>query len=75
MQTNLTELDRRHTGGTQVLLLWERATGEITVTVESDGRRRLEVPVAPHDARQAFWHPYAYAAAVGIDPTATSSTG
>jgi hypothetical protein len=67
MGTNPTELDRRHTGGTQVVLRWDRPTGELTVTViEPDRREPLEVPVAPHEALRAFWHPYAYAAAVGI---------
>jgi hypothetical protein len=67
MKINPTELDRRHTGATQIALLWDRPTGDLTITVTEPGRREtLEVPVAPHDALRAFWHPYAYAAPLGI---------
>ena len=57
------ELDHRAGDGIQVTLLWHPDTDTITVQVfdESLGET-FEVEVPKNRARDAFLHPYAYAA-------------
>ena len=57
------ELAVRESDGIHVLLLWHPNEDAITVTVE-DARigDRLQLPVAPDHALEAFYHPFAYAA-------------
>lgn len=58
------ELDARCGDGLDIRLLWDPADGAVTVTVADARTEELFViPVAPGDARHAFAHPFAYAAA------------
>ena len=57
------ELAARETDGIHVLLLWLPRENAITVSVEDDRRGdRFQLAVAPHQALDAFYHPFAYAA-------------
>jgi hypothetical protein len=62
------ELDHRSNCGIDVHLLWDQANDRVMVTV-SDAKtgEAFEIPVAHHEARGAFHHPYARAAFHGID--------
>ncbi|HTX13355.1 MAG TPA: hypothetical protein VME22_32355 [Solirubrobacteraceae bacterium] len=56
------ELDRRHSDGIEVRLLWNSHTDEVSVAVEDERSGEafvLDVPGC--DALEAFTHPYAYA--------------
>ena len=57
------ELAARESDGIHVVLLWHPAVNGVSVSVE-DARfgDRLEFPVAPDRALDAFYHPYAYPA-------------
>jgi hypothetical protein len=57
------ELAARENDGIYVLLLWQPQEDAVTVSVE-DGRRgdRFQLAVAPDQALDAFYHPFAYAA-------------
>ena len=61
------ELDRRENDGIAVSLLWRKAGNVVSVAV-SDERTGTEFElVVPADrARDAFHHPYAYAAGSGL---------
>jgi hypothetical protein len=67
----LRELDRRRGDGIEVRLLWNEATGSVTVAV-SDARTgdAFAFEVDGADALDAFHHPYAHAAARGIPTSA-----
>ena len=57
------ELARRRSGTLEILLLWHPASGGVELAVRdraTDASFHLEV--APIDAIDAFYHPYAYAA-------------
>ena len=57
------ELAARESDGIYVLLLWHPREDAITVSVEDDRRGdRFELAVAPDQALDAFYHPFAYAA-------------
>jgi hypothetical protein len=62
------ELDHRFNDGIDVHLLWDQANDRLMVAV-SDAKtgQAFEIPVAHHDAHDAFHHPYAHAAFQGID--------
>lgn len=62
------ELDHRFNDGIDVHLLWDQANDRVMVAV-SDAKtgEAFEIPVAHREARDAFHHPYAYAAFQGID--------
>jgi hypothetical protein len=66
-----TELAHRAGDGIEVLLLWDRSDGRLTVVVD-DVRTGGSFEVVARDGRQAldaFYHPFAYAAARGLaDP-------
>jgi hypothetical protein len=68
------ELDHRESDGIEVSLLWSRADGSLTVAV-ADARtaERFELPVGPEQARDAFQHPFAYAAFGGLLPEGPAS--
>jgi hypothetical protein len=55
------ELDRRSGNGIDVTLLWSSRSGRVIVAVE-DARtsESFHITVDPHDALDAFNHPYAY---------------
>jgi hypothetical protein len=57
------ELAARDSDGISVLLLWHPLEDTVTVSVE-DGRRGdcFQLAVAPEEALDAFYHPFAYAA-------------
>jgi hypothetical protein len=59
------ELDRRRNDGIEVTLSWKPGTNSVLVSVidEREGDS-FQVEVGPEDAMDAFYHPYAYAAAV-----------
>jgi hypothetical protein len=57
------ELAARESDGIYVLLLWHPRADAVTVSVEDDRRGdRFELAVAPDQALDAFYHPFAYAA-------------
>ena len=57
------ELAARENDGIHVLLLWHPREDAITVSVEDDRRGdRFQLVVAPDQALDAFYHPFAYAA-------------
>lgn len=57
------ELDYRESDGIEVSLLWNRHDDTLAVIV-SDTRDDIhfEIRVSPYEARDAFAHPFAYAA-------------
>jgi hypothetical protein len=67
MDKDTAELACRRGAGIEVMLLWHRTSGELTVSVtdETSGAS-FELPVAADEALAAFHHPYAYAAAHGL---------
>jgi hypothetical protein len=66
-----TELAHRAGDGIEVLLLWDRGDGQLKVVVD-DLRNGRSFELVAGDGRQAldaFYHPFAYAAARGLaDP-------
>jgi hypothetical protein len=58
----LRELDHRRNDGIDVRLLWDPADDRVVVTV-SDAKtgESFAMLVEPHDALDAFHHPYAHA--------------
>ena len=62
------ELDHRQNDGIDVRLLWDEATGQVSVSVfDAKTSAAFEIPVEHHEARDAFLHPFAHAAFRGID--------
>ena len=65
--TDTHELDHRETDGVEVSLLWTRSTNAVTVLVrDAKSGDEFDLAVDAADARDAFDHPYAYAARNGI---------
>ena len=64
-----TELAARESNGVTVRLLWSRPTNLVTVTVwDSANDDYFELVLDEHDrALDVFEHPYAHAAARGLD--------
>jgi hypothetical protein len=68
MDTTIAELDHRKGGPFEVSLLWHRDIEVVSLTIRDNrSGRSLELPVANDQALQAFQHPFAYAASVGVD--------
>jgi hypothetical protein len=63
---SLRELDRRTAGGVEVVLLWSRLDNSVIVSVSNSRGMRLQFAAEPDTARDAFNHPYPYAAARGV---------
>ena len=62
--TMLRELAERRQNGLQVTLLWNERSNAVSVeVVDEQDRRRFVLAVASSSALDAFYHPYAYAAA------------
>jgi hypothetical protein len=62
--TNPRELARRSQNGLEVTLLWDAGSNCVSVEVVDERDDRVFVlPVAGRHALDAFYHPYAYAAA------------
>lgn len=60
--TTLRELDHRSGNGIHVSLLWDSATGRVTVELYDEALdEALEFEAPPHRALDAFNHPFAYA--------------
>jgi hypothetical protein len=66
-QYQVRELAHRATDGLEVILFWDEATNELTVTV-SDERTGayFELLADPGEALAVFYHPYAHAAYRGV---------
>ena len=64
-----TELESRETNGITVRLFWSRLTNLVTVTVDDAANGdHFEVVLDEHDrALDVFHHPFAHAAARGIE--------
>jgi hypothetical protein len=64
-----TELASRETNGITVRLLWSRSTNVLTVAVDNTANdERFELILDEHErALDVFHHPFAYAAARGIE--------
>jgi len=64
----LRELDSRRNDGIEVRLLWNQTTDQAVVAVV-DARTgdAFDIDVARQEARDAFNHPYAYAASRGVN--------
>ena len=61
------ELDVRSNDGLEVALLWQPETNRITVSVyDSKTGDDFDIEVDPAEAKDAFHHPYAYAASRGV---------
>ena len=59
---NSRELDARRGDGLDIRLLWNPADDTVTVTVADVRTEELFIiPVASHEALEAFQHPFAYA--------------
>ncbi|MCW2523121.1 MAG: hypothetical protein JWO63_1456 [Frankiales bacterium] len=68
METTIVELDYRRSGALEVSLLWHRDLEALSLTIRDGGScHSLELPVAHDRALQAFQHPFAYAASIGVD--------
>ena len=62
-ESDVRELAQRAADGIEVTLLWSAARGRVWVEVYAcDQANLFEVLVAPDQALNAFYHPYAYAA-------------
>ena len=62
------ELDRRHSDGIDVRLLWNQTADQIVVSVfDFKTGDAFEIQVEAGEALDAFRHPYAHAAFRGID--------
>ena len=74
METTTTDLAYRRDGGIEVALFWDRSTGDLSLLLaDLHSGEAFELPVAPDRALEAFYHPYAYAASIGIAyPTAAA---
>ncbi len=58
------ELDRRHSDGIDVRLLWNPRTDRVRVAVNDERHgEAFDLDVDPAEAMIAFRHPYAYAQA------------
>ena len=61
---NSRELDARRGDGLDIRLLWNPVDDAVTVTVADVRTEELFIiPVASHEALDAFQHPFAYAGA------------
>jgi hypothetical protein len=66
-QHHLRELAHRATDGLEVILFWDEATNDLTVSV-SDQRTGayFELAAEPDQALAVFYHPFAHAAFRGV---------
>ncbi len=66
-RSDIHELDHREADGVRISLLWSRSTNAVSLLVRDEkSGDDFELQVDPADARDAFEHPYAYAARSGI---------
>ena len=72
----LIELAARESGTLLITLLWNRRSCAVSVLVEESATgESFEFPVADHDALEAYYHPYAYAALGRRDEAASAGKG
>jgi hypothetical protein len=63
----LQELTCRVSSGAEVTLFWNERTGAVTVSVlDRDSGQQMEFAAAPGRALEAFYHPSAHAASLGV---------
>ena len=63
------ELAQRQTGSVEVRLLWDAEADRVEISLhDSATDAGFHVDVAPGDALDAFYHPYAYAPAHATAP-------
>jgi hypothetical protein len=68
------ELDYREADGIEVSLLWNRVVNSLSVfVVDARTNECFELEVSPEKALEAFHHPYAYAAFLGITVEGTNA--
>ncbi|MGX7679371.1 hypothetical protein ACSMXN_10785 [Jatrophihabitans sp. DSM 45814] len=67
MDDTIVELDHRPSGSFEVSLLWHRDLEVVSLIIRDRSGRSLEIPVVHDRALQAFKHPFAYAASIGVD--------
>jgi hypothetical protein len=68
------ELAARENDGLTVSLSWSKATGRTrVVVVDQMLKAELHVDVPPACALDAFYHPFAYAAGPGLEPSSAIS--
>jgi hypothetical protein len=66
-RATLRELDHRRSDGIDVTLLWDQNADRVLVAVsDAQTGEAFEVAVEPSEAHDAFYHPYAHAAAHGV---------
>jgi hypothetical protein len=64
---DLRELAHRVTDGVEIVLFWDEGTNELTVCVSDDrSGAYFELAAEPHEALDVFYHPYSYAAFMGV---------
>jgi hypothetical protein len=67
MQSRSRELAHRANDGVEIVLIWSKATNELTVCVSDDRTGAyFELAAAPERALDVFYHPYSYAAFQGV---------
>jgi hypothetical protein len=63
------ELAHRTGTGIEVSLLWRRSDNNLTLQLtEVENSVVFELSIAPEDALDAFYHPYAYLPRHAVDP-------
>jgi hypothetical protein len=68
------ELAVRENDGLAVSLLWSKATDRVrVVVVDQMFKEELHVDVPAACALDAYYHPFAYAAGRGLEPTCATS--
>jgi hypothetical protein len=68
------ELDYRESDGIEVSLLWSRATNDLSVlVVDTKTDELLELRIRPHEAMDAFHHPFAYAETHAVEGALSES--
>jgi hypothetical protein len=61
------ELAQRQAGGVEVLLIWHPDNDSVEIVLEDQATGAgCEVEIAPQDALDAFYHPYAYASECAV---------
>lgn len=61
-ETAIRELDHRTSDRIDVRLLWNSQTNQVSIAVDDERTgESFELEIDSAHARDAFWHPYAYA--------------
>lgn len=63
------ELLRRHSGGFEISLKWDRITDSVGVVVEAPATDEVfELPARRDNVLDVFYHPFAYLGEVIVEP-------